>query len=191
MDLARAIALNKQLKYLLGTKFMTAVSTQQGQNQIKVIHAIPGRIRVRVPQLAYNSEYAQRLQQLALLTAGVTSVRINPSVASVVITYQADPSSNSETQSHLVNLIQTAEFKKDLPQLPTAKSEIKDLQQQLAQAKEDLTTQAKSYQSLKQQNQEQSQLIDNLKQQVASLRREAAIGERQLNKWRYRTFYSR
>ncbi|OUL17890.1 hypothetical protein BV372_34440 [Nostoc sp. T09] len=73
-----------------------------------VVHAIPGRIRFRIPRLAKDSEYANKLQRLIESDARTTNVRINSSAASIVIHYQPGVISGDQMRSHLVNLIQTA-----------------------------------------------------------------------------------
>lgn len=52
-----------------------------------VVHAIPGRVRFRVPRLRHDSDYAQRLQTLTEADDWVTDVRINRTAASIAISY--------------------------------------------------------------------------------------------------------
>ncbi len=73
-----------------------------------VAHAIRGRIRFRIPRLAKDSEYANKLQRLVESDARTTNVRINPAAASIVIHYEPGLISGEQMRSHLVNLIQTA-----------------------------------------------------------------------------------
>ncbi|MDZ8051401.1 MAG: HMA2 domain-containing protein [Aulosira sp. ZfuVER01] len=73
-----------------------------------VVHAIRGRIRFRIPRLAKDSEYANKLQRLIESDARITNVRINPAAASIAIAYQPGVISGEKMRSHLVNLIQTA-----------------------------------------------------------------------------------
>ncbi|BAY11386.1 HMA2 domain-containing protein [Calothrix sp. NIES-2098] len=104
-------------------RVLVNVERQQGKNTNKslastatpipnisysVVHAIPGRIRFRIPRLAKDSEYANKLQRLIESDARITNVRINFSAASIVINYQPKVISGEQMRSHLVNLIQTA-----------------------------------------------------------------------------------
>ncbi|MBD1937103.1 heavy metal translocating P-type ATPase [Microcoleus sp. FACHB-68] len=73
-----------------------------------VVHAVPGRLRFRVPRLINDPEYAHRLEVLASSAAGVTSVRIKPSAASVAISYNPQGISEAKMRSALVSLIQQA-----------------------------------------------------------------------------------
>ncbi len=73
-----------------------------------VVHEIPGRIRFRVPRIAEDAEYAQRLTVLAKSDAKVTDVRVNPTAASMAVSYDASLISDKKMRSHLINLIQTA-----------------------------------------------------------------------------------
>jgi hypothetical protein len=86
-----------------------------------VVHAIPGRVRFRIPRLAKDSEYAHKLQQVIESDSRTTNVRINSSAASIVINYQLGVVSDAKMRSHLVNLIQTAP-NITLPAPATAKS---------------------------------------------------------------------
>ncbi|MGH8002061.1 MAG: HMA2 domain-containing protein [Brasilonema sp.] len=73
-----------------------------------VAHAIPGRIRFRIPRLVKDSEYANKLKQVIESDSRITNVRVNPTAASIVVSYQPGVISDNQMRSHLVNLIQTA-----------------------------------------------------------------------------------
>jgi Cu2+-exporting ATPase len=80
----------------------------------KVVHAIPGRMRFRVPRIVEDAEYAQKLTTVMEAEAKVTDVRVNVAAASIAISYEADGISDVEMKAHLINLIQTAD-KIDFP----------------------------------------------------------------------------
>lgn len=84
------------------------LAKQQPEVSYSVVHAIPGRIRFRVPRIAGDAEYAHRLTVLTEADAKITSVRINSEAASVAFSYQADGISDDKMLSHLVSLIQSA-----------------------------------------------------------------------------------
>jgi Cu2+-exporting ATPase len=81
-----------------------------------VVHEIPGRIRFRVPRIAEDAEYAQRLAVLTQTDAKVTDVRVNTAASSIAVSYDvgliADEKMRSQNmrqaRSHLIELIQTA-----------------------------------------------------------------------------------
>ncbi|WP_033365949.1 HMA2 domain-containing protein [Mastigocladopsis repens] len=73
-----------------------------------VAHAIPGRIRFRIPRLVIDCEYADKLKQVIESDSRTTNVRVNATAASIVINYQPGIISDDQMRSHLVNLIQTA-----------------------------------------------------------------------------------
>ncbi len=73
-----------------------------------VVHAIPGRIRFRIPRLATDSEYANKLKRVIESDPKATNVRVNSTAASIVINYQLGVISDAQMRSHLVNLIQTS-----------------------------------------------------------------------------------
>jgi hypothetical protein len=73
-----------------------------------VAHAIPGRIRFRIPRLVKDSEYANKLKLVIESDPRTTNVRVNRTAASIVINYRLGEISNNQMRLHLVNLIQTA-----------------------------------------------------------------------------------
>lgn len=86
---------------------------QRETPQLKVVysiaHAIPGRVRFRVPLIAQNPKYIHRLEALLKADPVVTSERVNSAAASIVITYNQQPSQTfSDRVSHLSRLIQAA-----------------------------------------------------------------------------------
>lgn len=85
------------------------------------VHAIPGRIRFRIPRLATDSEYANKLKLVIESTPRITDVRVNPTAVSIVIHYQPGEISDDEMRSHLGALIQNAP-NIVLPKAVTAKS---------------------------------------------------------------------
>ena len=54
----------------------------------QVLHQLPGRIRIRVPELGKNDCQAIWLEAALAVTPGVTHLRINQAASSVVIQYQ-------------------------------------------------------------------------------------------------------
>ncbi|GAA6623752.1 HMA2 domain-containing protein [Scytonema sp. NUACC26] len=73
-----------------------------------VAHAIPGRIRFRIPRLSKDSTYAEKLKQVMEFDSRVTKVRVNPAAASIVIDYSIEIIKDEQMRSHLIHLIQTA-----------------------------------------------------------------------------------
>jgi P-type Cu2+ transporter len=51
----------------------------------QIVHAIPGRIRFRVPLLALDQSYASRLENLLNNETHITKVRINRNAGSIAI----------------------------------------------------------------------------------------------------------
>ena len=62
----------------------------------KVVHRLPGRIRLRIDRLHDDMLYGNDLQQAATALEGVTEVRVSALASSIVITYH--PSELSEQQ---------------------------------------------------------------------------------------------
>jgi Heavy metal associated domain 2 len=91
-----------------------------------IAHAIPGRVRFRIPLVATDSWYADKLKAVMEADTTITDVRINTQAASVVINYKRAKISEDEMRSHLVRLIQTAP-NIDVPKEPTAKSVVESI----------------------------------------------------------------
>ena len=82
--------------------------TQQQNVTCSVAHAVPGRVRFRIPRLISDADYARRLEVLVSDAEGVIDVRIKRSAASIAITYKVGAVSDACRRSHLVSLIQLA-----------------------------------------------------------------------------------
>ncbi|MFQ4141152.1 HMA2 domain-containing protein [Chlorogloeopsis sp. ULAP02] len=75
----------------------------------QVVHAITGRIRIRVPRLKTDPDYGDRLQQIVKSLDVVTDVRVNAANASVVVQYNSADIENKVMQRELATCIQKAE----------------------------------------------------------------------------------
>ncbi len=58
----------------------------------QVVHWMPGRFRLRIPRLATDTDYANRLQYLINSLGFVNSTRVNPAACSLVIDYKHEAS---------------------------------------------------------------------------------------------------
>jgi hypothetical protein len=58
-----------------------------GDAGIKIVHAIPGRIRLRIPQIREDPEYGDGVRERLLALPGIRTVAVSPPSASVVVTY--------------------------------------------------------------------------------------------------------
>ncbi|MEA5622992.1 HMA2 domain-containing protein [Nostoc sp. UHCC 0251] len=74
-----------------------------------IVHTIPGRIRFRIPLLARDTEYTDKLKLAIESDPRVTNVRANQKAASIVINYKTGVISDNQMREHLVHLIQTAQ----------------------------------------------------------------------------------
>ncbi len=90
-----------------------------------VAHAIPGRIRFRVPRIATDVWYADKLKAVMEFNS-ITDVRINREAASIVIKYRSEKISQPKMQLQLIKLIQTAPSI-DIPKQATAKSVVESV----------------------------------------------------------------
>ena len=72
-----------------------------------IAHAVPGRVRLKMPQLAIDGDFAHRLQQALSADEYVKKIRINRPAASIAINYNNQGLSDWELGLRLMNIINT------------------------------------------------------------------------------------
>ncbi|RCJ22413.1 ATPase [Nostoc sp. ATCC 43529] len=82
--------------------------THTAQVSYSVVHQIPGRIRLRVPRLRYDADYAQRLLALVEADPLFGNVRIKPAAAALVVNYKSSSVADAKVRSRLSYLIGAA-----------------------------------------------------------------------------------
>ena len=75
-------------------------------SDIEIIHSLPGRVRLRLPQIKDNPNYASKVEYLLQSMSEVTGVRLKPQAASVVVFYQPGAMSDVEMRSRLLQSIE-------------------------------------------------------------------------------------
>ncbi|MCX7596087.1 MAG: hypothetical protein N2235_20490 [Fischerella sp.] len=83
-----------------------------------IAHAIPGRVRFRVPRIAEDPKYVQRLEALLKADPAVIDQRVNRCAASIAITYKSAVKPNIQKRdrsiveaaavTHLASLLESA-----------------------------------------------------------------------------------
>lgn len=91
---------------------------QPSTSVCSLVHAVPGRVRFRVPRLSWDGEYAKRLQKSMEALKGVTQVRVNPAAASIAINYTTKLHSEVEMRSLLASHIQNMDLRVTNTELP-------------------------------------------------------------------------
>ena len=78
----------------------------------QVIHWVPGRLRIRIPRLTYDSEYAAKLSNLVGSVDFVTNVRISSAASSLVVEYHSEIGADASAtlQEQILTAIQQAPF---------------------------------------------------------------------------------
>lgn len=76
--------------------------------EYQVVHTTLGRIRIGIPRLRYDPEYANKLKQLVESLNFCINVRLNPAASCIVIHYEASAISDLVVQEHLATCIQQA-----------------------------------------------------------------------------------
>lgn len=84
----------------------TATGTWGGY---EIIHSIPGRVRLKIPQLANNGGLAKRLLKTLNEDEYVTGARVNLAALCLVINYEAKDLADWELGLRLINLINAAQ----------------------------------------------------------------------------------
>jgi len=74
----------------------------------QVVHTSTGRCRIRIPQVASDSEYASKLYWLVKSLDFVTSVRINPAASSLIVIYDTGRVLSATAQEDIFTCIQQA-----------------------------------------------------------------------------------
>ncbi|MEG3439381.1 hypothetical protein V0288_19800 [Pannus brasiliensis CCIBt3594] len=57
------------------------------ENLYEIVHATIGRVRIRVPRLASDRDYANKLEHCLRALVAVTEVRVNPFAESVIVNH--------------------------------------------------------------------------------------------------------
>ncbi|BAU13742.1 heavy metal translocating P-type ATPase [Leptolyngbya sp. NIES-3755] len=91
-----------------------SVSPQLQSLDYQVIHAIPGRVRLRVPRLSQDPLYANKLNWFVESISVVISVRINAIADSVIVYYEQQTATLATIQESLITAVQRALIE-DLP----------------------------------------------------------------------------
>ncbi|MFN6572281.1 HMA2 domain-containing protein [Dendronalium sp. ChiSLP03b] len=93
------------------------ITEQPAKVDYSIVHAIPGRVRFHIPQIASDPKYVQRLETLLKADPAVRSERVNKDAASIAIAYETEMLRDAKKRvqsvfagivSHLVSLIQSA-----------------------------------------------------------------------------------
>lgn len=101
-----------------------ATVTLQAEISYSIVHAVPGRIRFRLPKISKNPEYLNQLTTLLATERRITAVRVNADASSIAISYETGCWSEDEAQQHFIHLIQTAPTAQvSLPQTSSSESE--------------------------------------------------------------------
>ncbi|MDJ0570945.1 MAG: hypothetical protein QNJ53_18120 [Pleurocapsa sp. MO_192.B19] len=72
-----------------------------------IAHAVPGRVRLKMPQLAIDADFARRLKQALDADEYVNRIRINRPAASIAINYNNQGLSDWELGLRLMNIVNT------------------------------------------------------------------------------------
>ena len=91
-------------------------TTTSENNSIEIVHAIPGRIRLRVPKLVKNAEYAQQLQEVFSTDSSVTNLRISDRVGSVAISYYTNGMPDADVRDRLIALVKSTDSPAEEPE---------------------------------------------------------------------------
>ncbi|HBB32272.1 MAG TPA: heavy metal translocating P-type ATPase, partial [Cyanobacteria bacterium UBA9273] len=74
----------------------------------QLVHATPGRLRFRIPQIVRDADYAERLQLLIAAEPQVINVRLKRAAASLAIRYNPGEITDAQMRTHIGKLIQLA-----------------------------------------------------------------------------------
>ncbi len=100
----------KQEQYPAATESSTREEVGGSQTDPQgyaIAHAVPGRVRLKMPQLAIDADFAHRLQHALKADEYVNQVRVNRAAASIAINYNNQGLSDWELGLRLMNIINT------------------------------------------------------------------------------------
>jgi len=87
------------------------MSVQSERIELQIVHAIAGRIRLKIPRLRRDRSYGERLQRLVQSLSAVTDVRVNPASASMIVYYNPRSIENKIMQRELTVCVWQADSK--------------------------------------------------------------------------------
>ncbi|HEV8712727.1 MAG TPA: hypothetical protein VGX03_07875 [Candidatus Binatia bacterium] len=73
------------------------MTTESDVGGIRVVHAIPGRIRLKVAQVRKNPALASEIQTRLATVHGIRQVEVNPLTGSVLMLYEAQDVASSDS----------------------------------------------------------------------------------------------
>src|SRR5215510_729948 len=73
------------------------MTTESDVGDIRVVHAIPGRIRLKVAQVRKNPALAREIQTRLATVHGISQVEVNPLTGSVLILYEAQDAASPDS----------------------------------------------------------------------------------------------
>lgn len=91
------------------TTFTQASTSTQSWGDYEIIHSIPGRVRMKIPQLAVDAGFAKRVVNILNEDDYVIDARVNIAAICLVINYDAKELADWELGLRLMNLIKAAE----------------------------------------------------------------------------------
>ncbi len=87
------------------------MSVQSETIELQIVHAIAGRIRLKIPRLRKDRSYGEKLQRLVKSLSPVTDVRVNPASASMIVYYNPRSIENKIMQRELTVCVWQADSK--------------------------------------------------------------------------------
>jgi Heavy metal associated domain 2 len=90
----------------------------------QIVHAIEGRIRIRIPLLAQDEAYANKLKSQVESLNFVINARINPLAESIVVTYKFKTISCLAAQEHICQVVEQASPPKPPSPSPVTDAEV-------------------------------------------------------------------
>ena len=90
---------------------VSAAEAVDDAQSYSIVHSIPGRIRLRVPRLRIDGEYANRVEELLNAEDVVINTVINRDAASLTIKYEIGVMTEWELGLRLMNVMNLAEDK--------------------------------------------------------------------------------
>ena len=79
------------------------MTTERDIGNIQVVHAIPGRIRLKVAQVRKNPVLASEIQTRLATVQGIRQVEVNPLTGSVLMLYEAQDAAAPDSRARMTS----------------------------------------------------------------------------------------
>jgi hypothetical protein len=75
------------------------------QSDIQIMHAVPGRLRLKIAKVRYDTDFAREVRTRLSPLAGIRSVETNPTTGSVLVRYDVQTLASPEKARDVLDTV--------------------------------------------------------------------------------------